>query len=203
MDPYVFPGTSVLRNLRGIRDASLLNEFEADATARRLVQLERQPIPGAFDSAHLQAIHHRIFQDVHEWAGEFRTVNISKSGDPFAFSQHIASSLNRVFADLKSERRLEGNDLNRFAKRAAWYLGEINAIHPFREGNGRAQREFIRQLALHNGWAIDWKRVSQDQMIEASRRSLRVDNAGIEEVLELVLDNDRNRGAEGGGGGKR
>jgi cell filamentation protein len=89
MDPYVYPGTSVLRNLRDIRDAQVLSEFEADATARRLRQLEQKPIDGRLDAGHLQAIHHHIFQDVFEWAGDFRTVNISKSGDPFVFQQHI------------------------------------------------------------------------------------------------------------------
>jgi len=184
MDPYVSPGTGVLRNLRDIRDADLLSEFEAEASGRRLRQLEHRPFSGAFDARHLAAIHHHIFQDVYEWAGEFRTVNISKSGDPFAFSEHIVSSLDRTFAELRSEWRLRGTDLEGFAKRGAHYLGEINAIHPFREGNGRAQREFIRQLAVPNGWTLDWTRVSQEQMVEASRRSLRVDNVGLEELLK-------------------
>ncbi len=113
-------------------------------------------------------MHHHIFQDVYEWAGEFRTFNISKSGDPFAFKEHIVSSLDKTFRELKDERHLSGADLQRFANRGAWYLGEINAIHPFREGNGRTQREFIRELGLRNGWGLDWKQVSREQMIEAS-----------------------------------
>ena len=96
MDPYVYPGTSVLRNLRDFRDAGVLSEFEAEATARRLRQLEHKPLSGAFDSLHLQAIHRHIFQDVFEWAGDFRTVSISKSGDPFASPQHIVSSLDKT-----------------------------------------------------------------------------------------------------------
>src|SRR5665213_4147247 len=103
MDPYVYPGTSVLRNLRGIHDKRLLSEFEDEASALRLRQLEHRPSKGSFDTRHLQAIHRSIFQDVFDWAGEFRTVNISKSGDPFAFHQHIASSLDKVFAELKSD----------------------------------------------------------------------------------------------------
>ena len=95
MDRYVYPGTSVLRNLRDIRDPELLSEFEAEATARRLRQLENKPPAGAFDSRHLQAIHRHIFQDVYEWAGEFRAVNISESGDLFAFSEHIVSNLDK------------------------------------------------------------------------------------------------------------
>jgi cell filamentation protein len=188
MDPYVYPGTSVLRNLRDIRDLDLLSEFEAEATARRLRQLEYKPLSGAFDTRHLQAIHSYIFQDVYEWAGDFRTVNISKSGDPFAFCEHIVSSLERTFAELKRELHFVDSDPDRFALRGAYYLGEINAVHPFREGNGRAQREFIREPGLHNGLTIDWRQVSREEMIEASRRSLRIDNAGLEQLHRKGLD---------------
>jgi len=187
MDPYVYPGTSVLRNLRDIRDADVLNEFEAEATGRRLRQLENRPLTGATDARRLQAIHRHIFQDVYAWAGEFRTVNISKSGDTFAFHEHIASSLDKTFADLQREGFLSNLATESFAGRAAYYLGEINAVHPFREGNGRAQREFIRELCVRNGWMLDWTQVSREQMVEASRRSLRVDNAALEEVLRLAL----------------
>ena len=106
MDPYVYPETNVLRNLRHIRDAGQLSKFEAIATTRRTVELEHEPIQGRFDARHLQAIHHHIFQDVYEWAGAFRTVNISKSGDPFAFCEHIVSSLDQTFAELKRELHL-------------------------------------------------------------------------------------------------
>jgi cell filamentation protein len=93
MDPYVYPGTNVLRNLRDIRDPDILNEFEADATSRRIRQLGHKPAAGALDTRHLQAIHHHIFQDVYSWAGEFRTVNISRSGQfPFAFPEQIIPS---------------------------------------------------------------------------------------------------------------
>jgi cell filamentation protein len=187
MDPYVYPGTNVLRNFRDIRDANQFNRFEAIATTRRSIELEHEPIPGQFDARHIQAIHHHIFQDVYEWAGDFRTVSISKSGDPFAFPQHIVSSLDKTCEELKREGYLAGSDLARFASRAAYYLGEMNAIHPFREGNGWAQREFIRELALRNGFGIDWRQVSQEEMIEASRRSLRVDNAGLEQLLSKAI----------------
>jgi cell filamentation protein len=187
MDSYVYPGTSVLRNLRDIRDAGQFGKFEAVATVRRTIEVEHEPIEGRFDARHLQAIHHHIFQDVFEWAGEFRTVNIAKSGDPFAFHQHIAASLDRICGELKGEGHLSGSDLERFAIRGAYYLGEINAVHPFREGNGRAQREFIRELGVPNGRVIDWRPVSREEMIEASRRSLRTDNAGLELILRRAL----------------
>jgi cell filamentation protein len=196
MDPYVYPGTNVLRNLRDIRDPERLEKFEMDMTTSRVRELLSSPKPGRFDSAHLQGIHHYIFQDVYPWAGEFRTVDISKGGHLFGLTQHIVSSLDKTFDDLKKERHLSGADRGGFANRGAYYLGEINAIHPFREGNGRTQREFIRQLALRNGYALDWSRVSREQMIDASRQSFKTDNAGLEKVLQSALDNEQNRRRE-------
>ncbi len=114
------------------RPPSLLSEFEADATARRLRQLAGKALSWAFDRRHIQAIHHYIFQDVFDWAGEFRTVNISKAGDPFAFSDNLVSSLNRTFSELGRESHLRGIDIASFAGRGAYYVGEINAVHAFR-----------------------------------------------------------------------
>jgi cell filamentation protein len=195
MDPYVYPGTNVLRNLRDIRDSEILNEFEADATSRRIRQLEYKPSPGALDTRHLQTIHHHIFQDVYSWAGEFRTVNISRSGQfPFAFPEQIIPSLDRLSGELRKERYLVGADRSKFCNRGAHYLGELNAIHPFREGNGRTQRQFIRQLAGRNGYALDWSPVPRDQMAEASRQSFqRGDNAGLEKTLRSALGTGLNR----------
>jgi cell filamentation protein len=193
MDPYVYRGTNVLKNLRDIRDAALLNEFEAEASSRRLRQLEHEPVTGGFDTRHLQAIHKHIFQDVYQWAGEFRAVNIGKAGDLFALKEHIVSCLDKTFAELRQERHLRGAGLDRFALRGSHYLGEINAVHPFREGNGRTQREFIRQLAVRNGYELDWSRVSKEQMIEASKRSFRRDDLVLEQVLRSALDQSEPR----------
>ena len=193
MDPYVYPGTSVLKNLRDIRDPERLARFEADATSERIDELRQTPVSGKLDTRLLQTIHHHIFQDVYAWSGELRTVNIGKDGDLFALHQHIGSTLAKTFEDLKQERYLSGSDLNRFCNRGAYYMGEINAIHPFREGNGRTQREFMRELAFRNGYALDWSRVSRDQMMDASKRSFRRDNAGLEQVLKSAIDSEENR----------
>ena len=183
MDPYVYPGTNVLKNLRGIHDPDRLSRFEMDMTTRRLVELAHNALLGQFDSPHLQAIHRYIFQDVFAWAGEFRTVNIGKSGDLFALHPHIAGCVHKTFQELREGGDLRDASLDGFCSRAAYFLGEINAVHPFRDGNGRAQREFIKQLAFRNGYSLDWSRVSGDQMMEASRRSFRRDNSGLEMIL--------------------
>ena len=119
-------------------------------------------------------------------------MNISRSGDSFAFSEHINSSLNNIFEELRKDRYLGGADSDQFSKRAAYYMGELNAIHPFRDGNGRTQRELIRQLAWRNGYAFDWSHVSQEQMYDASRQSFRrADYSGLEKVIGSALSADR------------
>jgi len=195
MDPYVYPGTNVLRNLRDIRDPVRLSSFEMDMTTRRLSELTRHPTRGEFSEQHLRAIHRYIFQDVFEWAGELRTVNISRSGQfPFAFPAHIVPSLNKLSENLATERHLSRSSLLEFSARAAHYMGELNAIHPFRDGNGRTQRELIRQLASRNGYTLDWFRVPAEQMHSASRDSFQGgDNTGLEKVLRAALNNEQNR----------
>jgi cell filamentation protein len=170
-DPYLYPGTSVLKNLRGLTDPQLLARFEARQTHRRIAELIDTPITGGFDVAHLKAIHRHIFQDVYEWAGEFRTVNISKTGHLFGLAIVLEPALQQILAKLAAEKHLVGLDGEKFVDRAAYFIGELNAAHPFREGNGRTQREFIRELGLKAGHYIDWRATTAEKMIEASRLS--------------------------------
>lgn len=170
-DPDLYPGTNVLKNLRGLTDPELLERFEARQTHRRIAELIDTPAPGRFDIAHLKAIHRYIFQDVYEWAGQFRAVNISKGGHLFGLAAFLEPALRRTLEKLATENYLADLDASMFAGRAAYYLGELNAAHPFREGNGRTQREFIREVGLKAGHYIDWRATTGEEMTEASRLS--------------------------------
>ena len=184
LDPYLYPGTDVLRNIPGLRDPKQLAAFEANASASRLIELGCTITDGRFDVAHLKSIHKFIFQDVFSWAGEFRTVNIAKDGQLFGLAQFLEPTLNGVLSKLAMEDHLSGLDQRSFARRAGYYLGEINAVHPFREGNGRAQREFIRELALRDGYRIQWTPLTQERMIGASIQSFRYGNStGLGELV--------------------
>lgn len=147
-DPYTYPGTDVLRNIPDVRDPELLAAFEANATAARLIELDAAPLTGAFDVAHIRAIHRHIFQDVYLWAGEFRTVNISKGGHLFGAAAFVEQALYNVLRELPGERYLKGLGSQAFARRVGFYLGEINAIHPFRDGNA----------ALSENSFVNWAR---------------------------------------------
>jgi cell filamentation protein len=187
-DPYTYPGTDVLRNILGIRDPRQLAAFEANATAARLIELDAAPLAGRFDVAHLKAIHRHIFQDVYGWAGEFRTVNISKGGQLFGVAAFAEPALHDVLGKLPGEQWLKALDSRTFSTRAGYYLGEINAIHPFRDGNGRAQREFLRELGVHAGFGIDWSRVTRDRMMAASVESFHTGaSSALAALIELSL----------------
>jgi len=135
----------------------------------------------------LKAIHKYLFGDIYEWAGKTRNVNISK-GNQFCPFQNIESEMHRIGAELKKEKFLQGLDKQLLAKRLAYYIGEINAIHPFREGNGRAQREFIKELAAKNGYMIQYDTVSELEMIEASADTFELKYQKMEELMFRALD---------------
>lgn len=167
-DHYVDSQTGVLKNKLGIKDEATLEQQEADYAAVRSYQLSQYPIQGDFDFPHLKAVHRHLFGDLYEWAGEIRDIDIAKGQTRFAHYQHIEAVAARVFNQLADERHLAGLDEKDFSERVAYYLAEINALHPFRDGNGRSQREFVSLLALKNGYQIEWKRISQEMMIQAS-----------------------------------
>ena len=165
-DPYLYPGTNVLKNVRGLTGAEDLEQFEARCSHRRIAELIETPLSGAFDITHLKRIHWHIFQDVYDWAGQFRTVNISKGGHLCGIAAFLEQALQQTMARLAADKFLIGLDAAEFADRAAYFIGELNAAHPFREGNGRTQREFIRELGLKAGHYIDWRSAAIETTIE-------------------------------------
>ena len=186
-DEYLDPASGVLRNRFGIVDAAILEMTEADLVAARSRELVRNPLKGQFDLRHLQAIHHYLFGDLYEWAGELRTVDISKNDNMFAHHAHIVSAAELIFERLAAEQYLAGLDADAFSSRVAYFLGEINALHPFREGNGRAQREFISHLAQANGYYIAWEKVLPSELLQASIESFRGNTSKLSAIIKQNL----------------
>lgn len=167
-DPYLDEHSGILKNRFGITDQAELDRVEATFGLVRAYELVENPVAGRFDLAHLQAIHKRLFGDVYEWAGEIRTVDISKGQTRFANFQQIESYAPEITRPLQREQLLRGLNIDTFSERAGHYLGELNVLHPFREGNGRATREFVGQLARGAGYAVDWSGIERSEMIQAS-----------------------------------
>ena len=184
VDPYLIPGTKVLRNRLGISDARRLDRIERRLVADRIV--EGAPI-GAFDLAHLRAIHRHLFQDVYDWAGDVRTVEINKGGHQFQFQRYIQTGMHDVHRRLVESKFLKGLGPDEFARHAGVIIGDVNYIHPFREGNGRAQAQYLKQLAAQAGNDLDLRRIDPVLWIDASKLSHGADYALMARVIRQAI----------------
>ncbi len=179
-DPYTYENSTVLINKLNLREQAKLDDFEAEITNARA----GEPLPsGSLNFAHFCAIHHHLFQDLFDWAGIPRTVRISKRGNAFCFPEYINSQASQLFADLKAARYFEGLPAKDFAERAAHFLAELNAIHVFREGNGRTQLTFFAMLADHVGHTLDLERLNPDAMLQAMITSFDGDESELAAVI--------------------
>jgi len=185
VNAYCYPDSSVLRNKLDIRDGSVLNAFEREITSTRIQQALEYPVKGNFDLKHLCAIHRFIFADIYGWAGELRTVNIAK-GNQFCNYVHLETYADGIFSKLKDEKRLGNTPADAIPERLAYYLSEINVLHPFREGNGRTQRVFIEYLAQAAGWHVDFSDVSDREMIEASALAFAMEYDRMETMFRRI-----------------
>jgi cell filamentation protein len=153
LDPdfrYTDPKTGILRNVHGITDPEVLLFVESSAVTKRLQELYEQPIKiKGIDSLH--EIHRHLFQDIYDWAGKNRTVEISKDGKQFFPTSHFSKAYQFIDQLISEFKKIPSHDLRQLAEKLAEILDHINYLHPFREGNGRAQREFLRLLALEKG----------------------------------------------------
>ncbi|UWE07645.1 Fic/DOC family protein [Actinacidiphila bryophytorum] len=182
IDPYALPN-GVLRNKLRLTDAELLATAEADITRARLAQLSARPLPGSYDLGHLQGFHAHIFGDLYTWAGELRTVDIAKQ-TPFCPVGNLLAYADEVFGRLRSRDWLRSLSRRDFIRGIAELYGDLNALHPFREGNGRTQRAFLAQLGADAGREVSWVGLDQEVNQEASVKSFLGDNS----LLEAMLD---------------
>ena len=160
------PDHRVLRNKLNLRDAAQLDQFERELVAQRTAQ----GIPtGDFDLAHLRAIHRHLYQDVYDWAGEIRTVEIARGGNQFQFRQYIGTGMADVHRRIVVARYLRNLSARAFAEKAGEIIGDINYVHPFREGNGRTQALYLEALARQAGHPIDLRRLVRESWMEASK----------------------------------
>lgn len=181
-DPYTYPGTETLRNRLGITDDKTLAEAERRLTQARGAEAMRLTFPATADG--YRALHKHLFQDLYDWAGQSRTVNIAKGGSNFAHVPYLARELDKRFADVGANSAFRGLPRDEFFDRLGNHINEINAIHPFREGNGRAMRHHAAQLAREAGHPIRIAEIDKTAWMEASRHGfLTGDHRGMTAVL--------------------
>lgn len=183
---YCYPDSSVLKNKLDIRDPVLLRKVEADLSTARQAEIFRTPVVGRFTATHLCNIHRKLLGDVYSFAGHFRREDIAKGPTRFVTYSQIKEKLQRLLGQLQQEKWLENVPFEAFAARSAYYMAELNYIHPFREGNGRAIREFMRLLFLHNGYVVQWDAVDVEALLNAMIDSV-YDTAHLEQILKQCL----------------
>jgi cell filamentation protein len=178
------PSYTVLKNKLNIRDAKTLDRFERHFVVERIAQGIPQ---GDFNLAHLRAIHRHLFQDIFEWAGELRTVEISKGGHQFQFRRFIETGMADIHRRLTAQNFLRGLSAQDFAHRAGEILGDVNYVHPFREGNGRTQLFYLEQLAERAGHPLDLRRLDKAAWMEASRQAHLGRYAAMSECIAAAI----------------
>lgn len=190
IDPYTCLDSEVLRNKLGIEDAQYLAEVE-----RQLVQarLEEGTPEGKFDFDHLKAIHRHLFQDLYGWAGEVRTVEIAKGGTQFMPRHFIETGMADVHSRLEKAGYLQGLAPEAFAEKASEIIGDVNHAHPFREGNGRTQLEYLRQLAEQAGHDFQPDRLNPERWHAASRAAHLGDYQPMASEIGRALELSRER----------
>ena len=179
-----YDGTTCLVNKLGICDEKKLSEIEAGITFAKAVMLEETPINGDFDFEHFKKIHEFLLCDLYEWAGQVRTVDISKKRTKFLDAASIESIATKCFSKVK-DGYFENLSFDEFVKRIAEFYNDVNYIHLFREGNGRTQRIYFTQLIRHYGYDINFADVDIDELMIATIQA----SSGVMDFLVEFFEN--------------
>jgi cell filamentation protein len=184
-DLYCYPGTTVLKNRRNLRTQAELDRFETAITAQRF----NEPMPaGKLIEEHYRRVHRHIFRDVYAWAGEYRKkVRISKGDSTFCYPEHIPREMAKLFAGLRRDNSLQGLPAQEFARAAAAFLATLNAVHAFRDGNGRSQLAFMGLLANAAGHPLHLDRIIPDDFLAAMIKGFQGDEELLVEQIARLL----------------
>jgi cell filamentation protein len=184
-DPYCPPGSTVLRNRLNLTDAKTLAQAERDLSEVAAESIDFSPPP--YSLSYLQAIHRRLFSDLYDWAGELRTVDISKDDTHFCVTSRIEPEANKLFNALAGANWFQELDRADLIIASAELFGDLNVVHPFREGNGRAQRILFEHIIVNAGYEISWWPVGPGEWIQANIDAVGCDYAGLVRVFERCV----------------
>ena len=163
-----YPGTNVLINKLGLHDQAALDQAERIVVTLHAAQLEAETCTAPLTFDFYRSLHRQLFQELYDWAGELRTINISKNGTAFYPAEELSRLGEAKFAFLISEREFQGLSRELFAERISDFYNDINLLHPFREGNGRTQRLFFSILIRRAGYKIDFAGCDMDALMMAT-----------------------------------
>lgn len=185
-DPYTYDGSAVLKNLLNIQNEQELDEAERDISLISAMDIEfSEP---AYDLEYWCALHHGLFHDIYEWAGTLRTIDISKGNTHFCNIRFLESNANKLFNELESENYLCGISRAALVQRISYFYSELNVIHPFRDGNGRAQRLLFEHIVINCGYEISFEDVEIDEWIDANIQGYeKQDYSAMQAIFEKCI----------------
>ena len=184
-DPYCYPGSNVLQNLLNIEDDDELAEAEAELTELAVEEIEFDSPP--YDLNYFQSLHRQVFADVFEWAGELRSIDMSKGTTRFCTCKRIAPEANKLFQRLADENYFEGYEREAFVAAIAAFYIELNMVHPFREGNGRAQRLLFEHIIINAGFEFDLEGITQQEWVAANIAGVSCDYEPITALFDRCI----------------
>lgn len=184
---YCYPETNILKNKFNIKDSALLKKAEEEITAVKQLELMQNPVKGHFTKTHLMKIHQFIFEDIYPFAGKIRKEQISKGDTMFYPPALIDRELNKVFGVIKEKHLFQETNPDTLFDAFAYMMAELNIIHPFREGNGRAIREFVRLFAKRCGYDLNWGNIDKQTLLDASIQSVD-DYRVLIKILKQIAD---------------
>lgn len=190
MTDYFVEGGDTLENKLHISDPKQLREAEENAFSDAVADILDQDFSNTeFGFEFLKYLHGLLFGAIYPFAGQARTVNITKADSdiPFCMADYITTEAARIFSDLKSKNYLQDTPEEQFANSIAELATELNALHPFREGNGRTIRLYLQLLASKANYLISYDLVGHEEIIEADKRAFIGDDSLIREMYHKII----------------
>lgn len=184
-----YEGTSCLINKFDIKDETVLKELETTITLTKITEYSLNPLFNTFDVQHYKEIHKYLFGDIYDWAGEYRTVDMSKKGTAFANADSIENLMSKCFERLNNKNLFQGLNFDDFVENLVDFYCVTNMIHPFREGNGRTQRVFLTQLINENGYDIDFFEIDTDELMIATIQSANGVTDYLKDIFKYAIKN--------------
>lgn len=187
-DPYLIPHTRVLKNKLNVQTQEDLDFFENDLVSVRSYKLYEN-LPHAEGTVkQLQWIHHYLFQDVYDWAGQIRTIDMTKGGgEPFHPLEYMGVGIRYCEQTLKNDNLLQGLSIDEFISKLSVNYNNFNVLHPFREGNGRTQRVFWDIVARDAGYHLDWGLITQRVNDKASIQAKDINDTKLLEDMFRII----------------
>jgi len=183
-DFYCYPNTKVLINSFDIKNFDKLQITERKLSYAKITYLTTNPFKGVLDLKYLQRIHRFIFEDIYTWAGHIRGGQFFSKGETeFCRAPMIHIYAENIFGKLRDEKWLRGLDREKFIKRMAYFMAEINALHPFREGNGRTQRVFFEELARRAKYEVNFGNTNPEELLYADIEAYKKNYSPMIELL--------------------